>query len=82
MTQALRDCDELLKLTAEENAAFSQIRDYRSQLQNLDSQEDTAVLKKLTDEVIHYKQERFAGVQGELAHTKETCWRHHRKRTR
>lgn len=70
VTQALRDCDELLKLTAEENAAFSQIRDYRSQLQNLDSQEDTAVLKKLTDEVIHYKQERFAGVQGELAQLK------------
>ena len=70
VTQALRDCDELLKLTAEENAVFSQIRDYRSQLQNLDSQEDTAVLKKLTDEVIHYKQERFAGVQGELAQLK------------
>ena len=70
VTQALRDCDELLKLTAEENAAFSQIRDYRSQLQNLDSQEDTAVLKKLTDEVIHYKQVRFAGVQGELAQLK------------
>ena len=70
MTQALRDCDELLKLTAEENAAFSQIRDYRSQLQNLDSQEDTAVLKKLTDEVIHYKQERFSGIQGELAQLK------------
>ena len=70
VTQALRDCDELLKLTAEENAAFSQIRDYRSQLQNLDSQEDTAVLKKLTDEVIHYKQERFGGVQGELAQLK------------
>lgn len=70
VTQALRDCDELLKLTAEENVAFSQIRDYRSQLQNLDSQEDTAVLKKLTDEVIHYKQERFAGVQGELAQLK------------
>lgn len=70
VTQALRDCDELLKLIAEENAAFSRIRDYRSQLQNLDSQEDTAVLKKLTDEVIHYKQERFAGVQGELAQLK------------
>ena len=70
VTQALRDCDELLKLTAEKNAAFSQIRDYRSQLQNLDSQEDTAVLKKLTDEVIHYKQVRFAGVQGELAQLK------------
>ena len=70
VTQALRDCDELLKLTAEENAAFSQIRDYRNQLQNLDSQEDTAVLKKLTDEVIHYKQVRFAGVQGELAQLK------------
>lgn len=70
VTQALRDCDELLKLTAEENAAFSRIRDYRSQLQNLDSQEDTAVLKKLTDEVIHYKQVRFAGVQGELAQLK------------
>ena len=70
VTQALRDCDELLKLTAEENAAFSQIRDYRSQLQNLDYQEDTAVLKKLTDEVIHYKQVRFAGVQGELAQLK------------
>ena len=39
VTQALRDCDELLKLTAEENAAFSQIRDYRNQLQNLDSQQ-------------------------------------------
>lgn len=70
VTQALRDCDELLKLTAEKNAAFSRIRDYRSQLQNLDSQEDTAVLKKLTDEVIHYKQVRFAGVQGELAQLK------------
>ena len=70
VTQTLRDCDELLKLTAEKNAAFSRIRDYRSQLQNLDSQEDTAVLKKLTDEVIHYKQVRFAGVQGELAQLK------------
>lgn len=74
--QALKDCDELLKLTVEESAvpgkqaADAVIRDYRSQLQNLDSQENAAVLKKLTDDVIHYKQECFASLQGELAQLK------------
>ena len=74
--QALKDCDELLKLTVEgsavpgKRAADAVIRDYRSQLQNLDSQGNAAVLKKLTDDVIHYKQECFASLQGELAQLK------------
>ena len=43
------------------------VREYRTQLQKLDSEANVAALKSLTDDVIHCKQKYFAGLQGELA---------------
>lgn len=46
---------------------ISCVREYRTQLQKLDSEANVAALKSLTDDVIHCKQKYFAGLQGELA---------------
>ena len=46
---------------------ISCVREYRTQLQKLDSEANVASLKSLTDDVIHCKQKYFAGLQGELA---------------
>lgn len=45
---------------------ISCVREYRTQLQKLDSEANVAALKSLTDDVIHCKQKYFAGLQESL----------------
>lgn len=80
VVQAARNCEDLLKAVQEqslhgENAGASVedtdfltcIREYRQQLQLLEKEGNTAQLRSLTDDVIHYKQKHFGELQGELA---------------
>lgn len=80
VVQAARNCEDLLKAVQEqslhgENAGASVedtdfltcIREYRQQLQLLEREGNTAQLRSLTDDVIHYKQKHFGELQGELA---------------
>ena len=74
VAQAARNCEEVLR-AVQTDAGTSQIyeafrmciREYRSQLQLLESEGNTAGLRSLIDDVIHYKQKLFGELQGELA---------------
>ena len=71
VAKAAKDSERLLMgvkdAGGESQELISCVREYRTQLQKLDSEANVAALKSLTDDVIHCKQKYFAGLQGELA---------------
>ena len=74
VAKATRDCQLLLKAEQSENREnldhadmLFNIREYGKRLQNLGPEINIAELKNITDDVIHYKQQRFGELQGELA---------------
>ena len=71
VAKAAKDSERLLMgvkdAGGDSQELISCVREYRTQLQKLDSEANVAALKSLTDDVIHCKQKYFAGLQGELA---------------
>ena len=71
VAKAAKDSERLLMgvkdAGGDSRKLISCVREYRTQLQKLDSEANVAALKSLTDDVIHCKQKYFAGLQGELA---------------
>ena len=71
VAKAAKDSERLLMgvkdAGGDSQELISRVREYRTQLQKLDSEANVAALKSLTDDVIHCKQKYFAGLQGELA---------------
>ena len=71
VAKAAKDSEQLLMgvkdAGGDSQELISCVREYRTQLQKLDSEANVAALKSLTDDVIHCKQKYFAGLQGELA---------------
>ena len=71
VAKAAKDSERLLigvkDAGGDSRKLISCVREYRTQLQKLDSEANVAALKSLTDDVIHCKQKYFAGLQGELA---------------
>lgn len=71
VAKAAKDSERLLMgvkdASGDSQELISCVREYRTQLQKLDSEANVAALKSLTDDVIHCKQKYFAGLQGELA---------------
>ena len=71
VAKAAKDSERLLigvkDAGGDSQELISCVREYRTQLQKLDSEANVAALKSLTDDVIHCKQKYFGGLQGELA---------------
>ena len=71
VAKAAKDSERLLMgvkdAGGDSQELISCVREYRTQLQKLDSEANVTALKSLTDDVIHCKQKYFAGLQGELA---------------
>ena len=71
VAKAAKDSERLLMgvkdAGGDSQELISCVREYRTQLQKLDSEANVAALKSLTDDVIHCKQKYFEGLQGELA---------------
>ncbi len=71
VAKAAKDSERLLigvkDAGGDSQELISCVREYRTQLQKLDSEANVAALKSLTDDVIHCKQKYFAGLQGEVA---------------
>lgn len=71
VAKAAKDSERLLigvkDAGGDSQELISCVREYRTQLQKLDSETNVAALKSLTDDVIHCKQKYFGGLQGELA---------------
>ncbi len=89
VTQAAKECDALLGVMQEtgqydwtagnKNSGLS-ILEYRKQLQNLDSDINTAEIKNLADQVIHFKGEKLGELQRELAQLQIQLNQNHNER--